>query len=113
MHPGREGGRESSHSAAGIRATDHGAVIDVSRPESTLYYASAVTESRSAWQNIDDSSIWLLGGGAGKTYVSDRKCHIFLFFFYYFATYSAQVLQHVSCKYTVKIQPDSDCTGNM
>lgn len=57
-----EGGRESSHSAAGIRPTDHGAVIDVSRPESTLYYAAAVTESRSAWQSIDDSSIWLLEG---------------------------------------------------
>lgn len=106
-----EGGRKSSHSAAGIRPTDHGAVIDVSRPESTLYYAAAVTESRSPWQSIDDSSIWLLEG--------EKQRHMSLtenatyFFSNYFATYSAQVLQHVCCKYTVKIQPDSDCTGNM
>lgn len=38
---------DGSRLGARIRPTDHGAVIDVSCPESMLYYTAAVRENRS------------------------------------------------------------------
>lgn len=38
---------DGSRLGAGIRPTDHGAVIDVSCPVSMLYYTAAVRENRS------------------------------------------------------------------
>lgn len=52
-------------------------------------------------QSIDDLSIWLLD-----------ICHMSLpgnatYFTFYFATFTMNMLEHVFCKYTVKMLPGS------
>lgn len=54
---------DGSHLGARIRATDHGAVIDVCCPVSMLYYTAAVRENRSLCVHVGfciNLSIWLL-----------------------------------------------------
>lgn len=54
---------DGSHLGARIRATDHGAVIDVCCPVSMLYYTAAVRENRSLCAHAGfciNLSIWLL-----------------------------------------------------